>query len=492
MVRINRLTWTNRSALARRRRLAAPCTAARAAIMAGIVLMSATGLTGFTGVMTGPAAVASVTAMPTAAPKTAAPPLVPVPRSGTAAGGTSGGRPRAARSGLSAWLFSLIGAVADAILVLLTAALVFVYLLLRRTPTDLHVRRSGGTSRSSRPGRRDSGAGQPDSAVAQQMTAEPAAPGRVAAKPRTRLLTGTFDRFSPRREPADQDKPPEEDGFAFLSEPTAETADEPASRAAGRGTPRPLSAQVALVPSSETPRPSSAPDDLVTPLEYRTRMAEVRQVLLGGDRIRVTLAEDGSPRPVTQLVAPNGQPYGHHLAWSGLPHEAPEDGIAFACLGSSDRGGLFLDLGQAPDTVAIDGDPQAVARLAESIAHQLCATSDSTRRTVVIIGDALPRPHPTTATWLASLDRLGAALAAYPSELTAIVFCRLGTTSDGQTLTGLIAGTRCRVVPVVLNGSLDEPWSITATPVAGASGTMQLVPTTAARARPGNLGHEDR
>jgi hypothetical protein len=128
MARINRLTWTNRSARIRGRRLAAPSAATRAVIVAGIVLMAATGLAGFTW-------------------------------SGTAVAGTLPSQPRAAEPGLSYWMFSLIGAVADSIFVLLTAALVFIYFLLRRTPADLHVRRSGRSGRSSGPGRDESGAG---------------------------------------------------------------------------------------------------------------------------------------------------------------------------------------------------------------------------------------------------------------------------------------------------------------------------------------------
>lgn len=326
------------------------------------VLVAATGLAGFIWVMT----------------------------SGTAEAGTVGGQSQAPRSGLSYWLFSLIGAVADVILVLLMAALVFTYLLLRRSPVDLHVRRSGRSGRSSGPGHGESGAGLPDDAVAGQVTAEP-----------TELPVP----------PPDAQK-----------SPGAETA-------------------------------------------CHTRLAEV---LLGGDRIRVTLAEEDVPELVTGLAAPHSQPYRHHLAWAPLPCGTPEDGIAFAFLGSSDRHCLFLDLGQAPSTVTIGGDPQAVTRLAASIAQQLCATSGNMGYTIVIIGDALPKPYPPTATWLASADRLGSALAAHPSQVTAIVFCTLGTQADAQTLADQVADARCRVVPVVLNSPLEGAWSIAATPVAEA------------------------
>jgi hypothetical protein len=128
MARINRLTCTNRSARTRGSRLAAPVAANRAVIGAVIVLMAATGLAGFTWVTS------------------------------AAIGGLS----PAARSGVPYWLLSLIGAVADMILVLLTAALLLAYVLVRRTPAELHVRRSGGGGRPGGPRRGESGAGQPD------------------------------------------------------------------------------------------------------------------------------------------------------------------------------------------------------------------------------------------------------------------------------------------------------------------------------------------
>ena len=455
MARTNRSTWTNRSARTRGRRLAAPRAATQSVIVASIVLTATTGLAGFTWVMTGPAAVAAVTATPTAAPKTAVPPPTPpmagpgvhigpprrlsVLQSGTAPAGIVAGQSPAAKSGSSYWLFSLISAVADAILVLLTAALAFIYLLLRRTPAELPVRRFGRGGRSSQPGRDESAAGQPGGAGARQITAGPTAPGGVVPRPGTKLLTGTFDWFVSRDEPADK-------STALLEEAPRGQQDPP-------------------------PPLPDAPVSWARETVYHTRLAEVQQVLLGGDRIRVTLVADDTPDLVTDLVAPHGRPYGHHLAWAPPPYDTPEDGIAFACLGSSDRHRLFLDLGQAPSAVTIGGDPQAATRLTESIAHQLCATSASVSYTVVIIGDALRKPHPPTATWLASLKRLGAALAAHPSQVTAIVFCKLDTAADAQTLTDHVADARCRVVPVVLNGPLEESWSITATPAAEVSTT---------------------
>jgi hypothetical protein len=191
---------------------------------------------------------------------------------------------------------------------------------------------------------------------------------------------------------------------------------------------------------------------------YSTMRAEVHQVLLGGDQVQIALIAD--PKP-----APDGPPP-RRLVWAPLPYDTPDGGIAFACLGSGDRGCLFLDLGRAPGVITIAGDRQAAARLAESIAHQLCGASQKPGCMVVVIGDALPRPHPPGATWLASLDRVGSALTASNGQTTAIVFCELETEAEAGALMERGSGSRCRVIPVALNGPPEAPWSLTAMPAA--------------------------
>ena len=164
MATINRWPRADRSARARGRRLAARRGATRAAIRAGIVLAAATGLAGFAWVMTEPTA-AAVAATPTVTLTTGHLPRVAVPPPGS-----------------SYWLFSLAGAVADLILVLLTGALVFMYLLLRGSPTELRVARSSVSGRSIWPWRREAGGGRPGVVVARQITAArrrgSAGPGR--------------------------------------------------------------------------------------------------------------------------------------------------------------------------------------------------------------------------------------------------------------------------------------------------------------------------
>jgi hypothetical protein len=412
------------------------------------------------------------------------------------------GEPAGNVSGLSYWLFSLIGAVAALLLTLLTIALVLVDLRWRRTPGD-----PGITGRT---------AATP--AVRDSLLALPG-PG---PRPGTFNWFGDRDRPAPRRAdalipaeapqemrelpqpmgdpevlavswegPRASDDPAAAQLPVWLSPDSQPAGDDElfAPRTEAKASPtgyrrrsrsshggRPTRRAMSKVPVRDLDLPPlSGPhvrEGSGAEPEYPTMLAEVHQVLLGGDRVRITLAEDGAPESATALTARNGQRYRHYLAWAPLPYDTPEGGIAFAPLGSGDRGCLFLDLGQAPSAITIGGDRHAVTRLTDSIAHQLCTTSRGMRYTVMIVGDALPKPHPPAANWLASLDRLSSALTAYPSQLTAIVFCELGTAAEAQALSDLVADARCRIVPVVLNGPVEGPWSITTTSAAESSQAM--------------------
>ena len=206
---------------------------------------------------------------------------------------------------------------------------------------------------------------------------------------------------------------------------------------------------------------SPGPLSLVMPHPDSSATQE-HQVILGEDRIQVSLAEGAAADP-GQDAGSQQPPPSPHLVWARLPYDTPDNGIAFACLGVGESGCLFLDLGQAPGAITINGDPAAATRLAESIAHQLCTTSAGSRCTVVIIGDALPRPHPLGITWLASMGRLGPTLAT-PGGATAIVFCELSCDDDAATLSQCVSTTRCRVIPVVLGSDLAGRWSLTTWP----------------------------
>jgi hypothetical protein len=206
---------------------------------------------------------------------------------------------------------------------------------------------------------------------------------------------------------------------------------------------------------------SPGPLSLVMPHPDSSATQE-HQVILGEDRIQVSLAEGPAAGP-GQDAGSQQPPPSPHLVWARLPYDTPDNGIAFACLGVGESGCLFLDLGRAPGAITINGDPAAATRLAESIAHQLCTTSAGSRCTVVIIGDALPRPHPLGTTWLASMGRLGPTLAT-PGGATAIVFCELSCDDDAATLSQCVSTTRCRVIPVVLGSDLAGRWSLTTWP----------------------------
>ena len=78
-------------------------------------------------------------------------------------------------------------------------------------------------------------------------------------------------------------------------------------------------------------------------------------------------------------------------------------------------------------------------RVAESIAHQLCSTVEKPRYIVVAIGDALPRPRPSGATWVTSVNRLGSALAA-ANDATAIVFCEISSEADAHRIFSCFMG----------------------------------------------------
>jgi hypothetical protein len=188
-------------------------------------------------------------------------------------------------------------------------------------------------------------------------------------------------------------------------------------------------------------------------------------VAFGDDRIHVVLA---GASVITQQAQPRNGDTGltstPYLVWTPLPHDIPEGGIAFACLGAGGDGCLFIDLGAAPGTVAIGGDGPAAVRLAESIAHQLC-TAAARRCVVVVIGDALPAPPPSGAAWVASLRALGSARPAQsPDDGTEVIFCRSSPEEDMLWLARYVSGARRRVVPVVLASLPDAPWSFTAQP----------------------------
>ena len=204
--------------------------------------------------------------------------------------------------------------------------------------------------------------------------------------------------------------------------------------------------------------PSGQPgEDDLPPLRH--------QVVLGDDQIDVVLAEptaDGSfgDRDENSWLAS-----APHLAWTPLPYDIPEDGLAFACVGAGDEGCLFIDLAAAPGAVAITGDNDAAVRLAESIAHQLCANAMPDRPISVLIVDrTIPEPHPATAISVQSLRDLTAALPDHRPDGTDIVFCELHSTEDAFALARIVGTAQHRIVPIVLGNLPGAAWSFTAYP----------------------------
>jgi hypothetical protein len=190
------------------------------------------------------------------------------------------------------------------------------------------------------------------------------------------------------------------------------------------------------------------------------------QVTLGDDRIQVVLAQapaaDHRDEPRSGHTWVTSAPY---LVWRSLPHDIPDGGIAFACLGVGDEGCLFIDLAAAPGTVAIRGESAAAVRLAESVAHQLCMRPASSGYTVVLVGDVLPEPLPSGAMWVASnWDLSPIPQPPGPGGATEVVLSRLDSNDDAFALGRYASSSNHRVVPVVLSDLLDAPWSFTAYP----------------------------
>jgi hypothetical protein len=238
------------------------------------------------------------------------------------------------------------------------------------------------------------------------------------------------------------------------------------SAQAGRGNAGPgataasLSASLAVL---EAPQPTGTGQ----PASAQGAPVQKLQLTFGHDAIDVVLPEDPvvsrDGKPGDGHTRPASVPY---LVWDPLPYaDMPDGGIAFACLGTGDQGCLFLDLAAAPGVVAIDGDDQAAARLAESIAHQLCIASADSNCSILVIGDALPPPLPSGATGVTSVHELGRMLRPQPpGDSTEVVFCRPGSVRDTLALARYASSAEHRIVPVVLGSVPDAAWSFTARP----------------------------
>jgi hypothetical protein len=213
-------------------------------------------------------------------------------------------------------------------------------------------------------------------------------------------------------------------------------------------------------------RASAAPSPQVSPRAgYRAAdhplpsvCAQRHHVVSGDDQIDVMLAQGPATGQGGGSAWLATSPY---LVWTPLPYDIPEDGVAFACLGTGDEGCLFIDLAAAPGVISIGGDRAAAARLAESIAHQMSMAGDDGHLAVTVVGDAVPGPLPAGITQVATVSSLGPA---GPGETTGIVFCTPRSDEDTFALARYAAAAQHRVIPVVLADVPDASWSFTAQP----------------------------
>jgi hypothetical protein len=208
-----------------------------------------------------------------------------------------------------------------------------------------------------------------------------------------------------------------------------------------------------LTPAAEPAEPAmptepAEPTEPAKPAEPAAQEKELpserHQVTFGDDLIEVVLAE-----------APAAG-----LAWTQLPYDTPGEGLAYACVGAGDEGCLLVDLAAAPGAVALTGDTDTAIRLAESMVYQLCGrlTSDQSI-SVLLVGSAIPEPHPAAATSVEALRDLATAGLDHPPHDLDIVFCELHSDDDALELASYAGSSACRVVPVVLGPAPDAAWT---------------------------------
>jgi hypothetical protein len=164
-----------------------------------------------------------------------------------------------------------------------------------------------------------------------------------------------------------------------------------------------------------------------------------------------------------------------YLVWTPFPHDVPDGGVAFACVGTGDEGCLFIDLAAAPGAVALGGEHEAATRLAESIAYQLCLGPALDRIHMVVVGDAVPDSHPLGAEWASSVSDLGRPGRPSLDKQAELVFCRLNSSEDVVPLARYVASAPHRVVPLVLADLPGAPWSFTACLSRRPAGVLQPV-----------------
>jgi hypothetical protein len=156
------------------------------------------------------------------------------------------------------------------------------------------------------------------------------------------------------------------------------------------------------------------------------------------------------------------------VTWRPTPHDVPDDGVAHVCLGASDKGFLFLDIGRAPGPIAVGGDPVVAARLIEAIVSDLHAALEPGHRSVTVVGDVATEmelgqvDQASTLRHIVPRGPAGPAAAPADGRSLALVICSLADARDDTALAWLTSDRNGRVVPIVLGGLADAPWSLIA------------------------------
>jgi hypothetical protein len=205
-----------------------------------------------------------------------------------------------------------------------------------------------------------------------------------------------------------------------------------------------------------TPEPAPEPEpepEPTAPLQPAADLsvAIVEQVSFGDDVIQVQIA-----------IAPSEAA---PLAWTPMPYDVPQDGVAYVCLGASDKGCLFVDLGRAPGPVAIGGDSDAAARLVESIAFQLSAALEPDRASVTVVGDigkSMELGQVDRTSTLGQIVSRGSTLPEGAEPPLELLICSRDTARDETALAWLTSDRSRRIVPIVIGSLPTAPWSLTA------------------------------
>jgi len=212
----------------------------------------------------------------------------------------------------------------------------------------------------------------------------------------------------------------------------------------------PVDPPTALLPPGELPEPTVAYEPVPAPAPDLAP-AMVEHVSFGDDIVRVQIA----------AAAPGTAP----VAWTPMPYDVPADGVAYVCLGVGDKGCLFVDLSRAPGPVGVGGDPAAAARVVESIAFQFSAALEPDRASVTVVGDVsmdIEFGQVERANALGQVVSRGSSLPQGAEPSLELVICSSDSARDDMALASLTSDRSRRIVPIVLGGLPNAPWSLTA------------------------------